>query len=80
MTILYCSVDEELIRRFLSEEGLRFVDVEDMMSKCELIDQVHFRTNSNELMNNSTYQGIYWVKGRISDHFSQSAAIQKRFC
>ena len=49
-------MDEELIRRFLSEEGLRFVDVEDMMSKCEFIDRL--RTNFNELMNNLTYT---WV-------------------
>ena len=42
---LYCG-DEVLTKRFLSDGGLKIVNVEDMMSKCELINEmntsVHF--------------------------------------
>ena len=36
---LYCG-DEVLTKRFLSDGGLKIVNVEDMMSKCELIHAV----------------------------------------
>ena len=35
---LYCG-DEVLTKRFLSDGGLKIVNVEDMMRKCELINE-----------------------------------------